>query len=120
MKSYQELQIWQRGIDLAVITYQLTNFFPKEELYGMTSQLRRAANSVPANISEGWGRNNNKEFRNFLRIANGSLKELETHLILAEKVNLCSLKQIQPLLEISEILGKQILSFQRSISQKKT
>lgn len=120
MLTYQELQIWQKGMDLAEMIYLLTNSFPKEELFGMTSQLRRAACSVPANIAEGWGRNNNKEFNNFLRIANGSLKETETHLMLSARIGLCTQEQIQPMMDLSLTVGKQMLSFQRSISQKKS
>ncbi|MBN1198108.1 MAG: four helix bundle protein [Bacteroidales bacterium] len=118
MESYQGMEVWQRGMKIAELIYQLTRSFPKEELYGMTSQLRRSATSVPANIAEGWGRNNNKEFVNFLRIANGSLREMETHLILAQRVNLCTLNQAEPILQESQILSKQILNLKRSISPK--
>ena len=116
MKSYQDLEVWKKGMDLAQQIYRLTSSFPREELFGMTSQLRRSASSIPANIAEGWGRNTNKEFNRYLNIANGSLRETETHLILAVRVNLCKQEQINPILELSTVLSKQILSLQRSIS----
>ena len=79
----QELEVWQKSMDLAVACYEATRSFPKEELFGLTSQIRRASSSMPANIAEGQGRQSTKEFLNFLSIARGSLKEVETHLILS-------------------------------------
>lgn len=87
MNSYKDLIIWQKGIDLVVLTYKLTDYFPKTEIYGLASQMRRAAVSVPSNISEGWSRKNTTEYINFLSITNGSLSELETQLVLSEKLS---------------------------------
>ena len=87
MNNYKELKIWQKSVDLAVQVYRLTQDFPKEELYGITSQIRRSAVSVASNIAEGAGRNSKKEFCNFLGISNGSICELETQLIIAQRVN---------------------------------
>jgi four helix bundle protein len=84
----------------------------------MTSQIRRAASSIPANIAEGWGRHYPAEFIQFLRRANGSRTELETHLLLSADIDLCTLPHVQPLLEESEILGKQLLSLERSIARR--
>lgn len=89
MKDQIELEVRQRSMDMVVSVYQLTAGFPKEEMYGLTSQLRRAAVSVPSNISEGAARNSTKEFIQFLHIALGSATEVETHLILAERLKLC-------------------------------
>src|SRR3972149_712476 len=118
IQSYQELEVWQRGMELAERIYQLTKAFPTQEQYGMTSQMRRAAVSIPANIAEGWGRTGTKEFQRFLQIALGSLRELETHLMLSQRVGLSQETQVKPLLEITTILGKQILSLMRSLEKR--
>lgn len=83
IKSYKDLEIWQEGIQFVRKIYALTNAFPREELYGLTSQMRRAAVSVPANIAEGYVRNHRAELRQFLYIALGSLAELETLSVVA-------------------------------------
>ena len=83
-KSYRDLVAWQKAMDLVTAIYQITTSFPKEELYGLTSQLRRAAISVPSNIAEGQGRRGVAEFRHFLRQASGSLMELETQMMIAD------------------------------------
>ena len=119
IQSYQDLQVWQNGMDLAEQAYQLTQSFPKEALFGLTSQIRRAATSIPANIAEGWGRQTTGEFRQFLHNAQGSLRELETHLLLALRLNLATKDQIQPLLEMCQVLGRQLINLQRSLSARK-
>jgi len=88
IESYQDLTVWQKSMDLAELCYHLTRDFPKAELFGMTSQIRRAATSIPANIAEGWGRGTTGEYLQFLRIAQGSTKELETHLLLCQRIKL--------------------------------
>lgn len=98
MNNYKELKIWQKSVDLAVSVYELTKSFPKEEIYGLMSQIRRSAVSISSNIAEGAGRNSKKEFNNFLGISNASACELETQLIIAQKINLIddlALKSIQ-------------------------
>ncbi len=87
MNNYKELKIWQKSIDVAVKVYEITKDFPREELYGLTSQIRRSAVSVPSNIAEGAGRNTKKDFNNFLGISNGSSCELDTQLIIAQRIN---------------------------------
>jgi len=87
MKSHKDLFVYQKSLDLVVEIYQLTNDFPESEKYGLISQLRRAAVSVPSNISEGAGRNSKKEFIQFLHIALGSLNEIETQLEIAKRLN---------------------------------
>ena len=87
IRSYRDLRVWQEGMSLAEICYGLTKPFPKDELFGMTSQIRRAASSVPANIAEGYGRDSKGDYIQFLRISQGSLKEVETHLILCTRVS---------------------------------
>ena len=88
IQTYQDLQVWQKGIELAEECYVLTKRFPLEELYGLTSQIRRATVSIPANIAEEYGRESRKDHIRFLKIAQGSLKELETHLILSERIEI--------------------------------
>lgn len=84
--SYKEQFIWKRAVKLSVACYKLTNYFPKSEIYGLTSQIRRASVSVASNIAEGYGRQYKKEYINFLHIALGSLRELDTQLIIAKEL----------------------------------
>lgn len=86
MNSYKDLKVWQKSIELVVQVYTLTKSFPKEELYGLTSQIRRAAISIPSNIAEGFARRSKKDHIHFLRIAYASGAELETQLIIAAKL----------------------------------
>lgn len=86
MSAHRKLLIWQKGVSLAVETYSATRFLPIEERYGLLSQIRRSASSFPANIAEGYGRGQKNELRYFLRIARGSLFELQTHLEIAHRV----------------------------------
>ena len=89
-KTFRDLAIWQKGISLAKLIYEATNIFPKEELYGFVSQMRRAAVSIPSNIAEGYRRKHGKEFQQFLNAALGSMGELETQTILAGELNYLS------------------------------
>ncbi|VXD25904.1 conserved hypothetical protein [Planktothrix serta PCC 8927] len=91
VKDYKDLIIWQKGIDIAEKCYYLTKNYPKDEMYGMTQQIRRSAVSIPANIAEGYGRRYTGEYIRFLNIAQGSVNELETHLILSARVGLCTM-----------------------------
>ena len=84
MSGFKQLKVWQVGMDLVIKVYKITESFPKSEMYGLFSQLRRCAVSIPSNIAEGSSRNNPKEFTQFLYIAQGSLSELDTQLILAQ------------------------------------
>lgn len=118
INDYKDLEVWKRARALAKSAYLLTRTYPKDELYGMTSQIRRAATSIPANIAEGWGRHYRAEFIQFLRTANGSLKELETHLLISTDVELCTQAQAAPLLTETEILGKQLLALEKSLQKK--
>lgn len=86
MTSHKELKVWQKGIELVKFVYSETNSFPKSELFGLTSQMRRAAVSIPSNIAEGAGRNSDKELIHFLYIALGSASELETQIIIAKEL----------------------------------
>jgi four helix bundle protein len=86
MKSYKDLELWQVSMNFVSEVYSITKYFPKEELYGLTSQIRRCAISIPSNIAEGSGRKGTKEFIQFLWIANGSLSEFETQIEIAQKL----------------------------------
>ena len=106
IKSYKDLEVWQEAMTLATDCYRHTNGYPKSELFGFTSQIRRAASSIPANIAEGHGRESTGSFIQFLRISQGSLKELETHLLLAVCVELAADAQTRPLLTRCESIGR--------------
>ena len=108
VRSCRDLQVWQRAMDVAVGTYELTKAYPKDELFGLTSQSRRAAASIAANIAEGYGRASKPSYLSFLRIARGSLKELETHLILAERVGLRASGANAPLLDQADEVGRML------------
>lgn len=106
IRSFRDLKVWQRGMSVAEAAYRLTQGFPVEERFGLTSQIRRAAVSIPANIAEGHGRGTRAAYASFLRIARGSLRELETHLLLAERLNFGSSQQIMATLgDIDEVGG---------------
>lgn len=93
IKSYKDLLVWQKGLEIVVEIYKITNELPESEKFGLTSQLRRAAVSVSSNIAEGWGRGTQKQYANFLKIARGSLLEIETQLIISEKLNYIKYEQ---------------------------
>ena len=107
MNNYKDLKIWQKSVDLAVKIYEVTKRFPKEEIYGLTSQIRRSAVSIPSNIAEGSGRNSKQEFLNFLGISHGSSYELDTQLIIASRVDFLDLQSFESiqkdLLEIQKM-----------------
>jgi four helix bundle protein len=112
--SYQELHVWQKAMELAVETYQLTKQFPREEQWGLISQLRRAAVSVVSNIAEGWGRNHKNEFKYFLRLARGSAREMESQLILSQRIGYVSQEQLNEILSTLRIVSKQLFALEKS------
>lgn len=116
-KSYRDLVVWQKAMDLVTAVYRVTSGFPREEIYGLTSQLRRAAVSIPSNIAEGQGRYGAAEFRHFLRQANGSLMELETQLLIAERLQYITSEDARKLLgeaaEVGKILNGLMASLDR-------
>ncbi len=93
MNTYKDLIVWQKGVDLVVEVYKLTKLYPADEKFGLVSQMRRAAVSVPANIAEGYARRNKKENAQFLNIAFASATELETHIIISKKLDFIKLSQ---------------------------
>lgn len=118
MNNLKELKIWNKAIDLAVDVYRATSTFPTDERFGLTSQSRRAAVSIPSNIAEGAGRNSPKEFNNFLGISNGSCYELETQLIIANKLELLNNEILDALLLQIDELQKMTYGFQQMLSKK--
>jgi four helix bundle protein len=118
IQSYQDLRVWQDAMTLAELCYGLTRVFPKEELFGLSSQIRRSATSIPANIAEGHGRENTQSFVQYLRIAQGSLKELETHLLLAERVGVLKKPGMELPMQQTEALGKMLRSLIRSLQHR--
>ena len=108
MGTHRNLQVWENGIDLVVLIYQITSHFPKHELFGLVSQLQRAAVSIPANISEGAARNHSKEFIRFLRISFGSLSELETLILIAVKIQYINKEEEDRLFERIRLLSSQL------------
>jgi four helix bundle protein len=105
-ESYRDLIAWRKAMDLVTDIYSATRSFPRDELYGLTNQLRRAAVSVPSNIAEGQARFSRKEFHHFLSLARGSLVEIETQLMIAQNLEYLSLLQVQPLLHKASELGR--------------
>jgi four helix bundle protein len=118
LQSYRELVVWQRAMELALLAYRLTEQFPKREIYGLASQIRRAGVSVPSNIAEGYGRGSRKEYLQFLSIAQGSLKELETQIILAERLTFATTSQSRRLLAECDMIGKMLGALIRSLRNK--
>ena len=117
IESYRDLLIWQQAMDLVCEAYALTKSWPKEELFGLTSQVRRASVSVPANIAEGYGRESRASYINFLRVAQGSLKELETLLQVAVRVDIETEERVKPRLLQCESVGKLIRLLIRKLDE---
>lgn len=118
IQSYRDLRIWQDAMTLAQECYVLTKSFSREEMFGLTSQIRRAASSIAANIAEGHGRENTGSFIQFLRISQGSLKEPETHLMLAQRVEIASQDVIATKLDNCESLGRMLRALIRRLEEK--
>lgn len=115
MGSYRDLIVWKKGIDLCEIIYQYTENFPKSELYGLTSQIRRCAVSIPSNIAEGQRRSSKKEFIQFLRIAYASGAELETQLLIAKRLSFINTKDFDECNQLLEEIMKMINKLMRTL-----
>jgi four helix bundle protein len=114
-KGFRDLLVWQKSMELAIEVYKLTKYFPREEIYGLTSQIRRAAVSIPSNIAEGQGRLNKKEFQQFLGIARGSTYELQTQLELAKALAMAPPDLVERSSRLSQEIGKMIFCLLQSI-----
>ena len=115
--SYRDLTVWQAAIDLGQSVYELTAKFPRSELYGLTSQVRRSAVSVASNIAEGHARSSRKEYLRFLSIARGSLAETETQLIIAERLELAPSRDVSALLTRAEAISKMLRRLQQALER---
>ncbi len=120
VKSYRELIAWQKAINLVQAVYRATATFPKEEIYGLRSQVRRSAISTASNMAEGQGRKSTREFLNFLSIARGSLCEMEPQVILAERLGYFDASICSELLNLAAEVGRLINGLSRSLSSKST
>jgi len=118
IQSYRELDVWKKSMNLVEICYKITCEFPKEELYSLTSQIRRASISIPSNIAEGQSRWSTKEFLRFLSIARGSLSELETQLILAQRLKYIFEDNLNEILKLTDEIGKMISGLRKSLLKK--
>lgn len=116
MANFKELLVWQRSIDFVTEIYRTTEAFPKDEIYGLTSQIRRAAVSIPSNIAEGNSRRNKPDYSQFLKISRGSCAEVETQLIISKNLKFLNenehLKLNEKIIEISKMLNGLINSLQ--------
>ena len=117
INNYRDLIAWQKSMNLVDEVYALTNDFPKREVYSLTSQIRRCAISVPSNIAEGYGRGSTKSYINFLRIARGSLLELETQIIICQELEFISGEQTSTILNLILEENKMLNALIRSIDK---
>jgi four helix bundle protein len=119
MRRYQDLEVWQYAMDLAEIAYRSTAMYPREERYGLVSQTRRAAVSIPCNVAEGEGRALPGEFLNQLSVARGSLQEFETLCILAHRLTYLVPEQLEPLLERSDRISRMLTGLRKAVERGK-
>jgi four helix bundle protein len=117
MAGYRDLKVWELGVDLALEVYRLTANFPKSEQYGLTSQLRRAAVSIPSNIAEGHARKTQPEFHRYLHIAKGSLAELETQLIIAKELGFADRDNVTMVLRMAENESRMLSGLMGSVKK---
>jgi four helix bundle protein len=117
--SYRDLIVWQRAIQMPLSIYRLTASFPKDEIYGLTSQLRRAAVSVPNNIAEGYGRGTRGEYKNFLGIARGSIYGVQTQLTLCQELGSGNIKDLQSSQRLADEVSKMLYSIITKLSKPK-
>jgi len=115
INSYHDLEVWKKAMELVTNIYEVTRTFAKEELYGLTSQLRRASVSVPANIAEGWGRGTTGEYIQFLRIARGSLLEVETLMTISSNLGYVNTPDQTPIAQKIEEINKMINALIKSL-----
>ncbi|HZH40812.1 MAG TPA: four helix bundle protein [Gemmatimonadales bacterium] len=118
VNSYRDLLVWQRGIDLVESVYKATKSFPRHEMYGLTAQLRRAAVSVPSNIAEGHGRRHLGDYLHHLSMANGSLFELETQLLVAQRLTYLPASDAVALSVLSGEVGRMLAGLARALRRK--
>jgi four helix bundle protein len=118
-RNYQDLVVWQKAMDLVEDVYKATRRFLKEEIYGLTAQLRRAAVSIPSNIAEGQGRRTARDFLNFLSIAYGSLSEVDTQVLIAQRLGYFDEQLTSRLRDLVSEVGKPLNGLMRSVEKKR-
>src|SRR5215212_2030822 len=118
IKNYSELIAWQKAMDLVQAIYKASQIFPREEIYGLTSQIRRASVSIPSNIAEGQGRKSINEFLHHLSIAYGSLREVETQVLIAGRLSYLAQPEVQHLMALAGEVGRLINGLSNSLSNK--
>jgi len=118
MGGYRELKVWQLGVEISIEVYRVTESFPQREVYGLTSQLRRAAVSISSNIAEGHARTHTKDLMRFLSISRGSLAEVETQLVIAERLGYVLRHDCEPLFKMLEEESRMLAGLRRSLSAK--
>lgn len=119
VRSYRDLIVWQKAMDLTCAVYQLTRNFPEEEKFGLISQMRRAAVSIPSNIAEGQARHTSREFIQFISHAEGSLAEVDTQLMLSNRLGFCGARQSGDMLSLIEEIRKMLMSLRRSVDSQR-
>ncbi len=115
LKTYRDLAVWQRGMDLVVDVYRVAAALPSEEKFGLTSQMRRAAVSIPANVAEGYGRTHRGDYVRHLSVARGSLTELETLMTIAVRVEFLRRDEVVPIWEVCQEVGRMLNKLIRSL-----
>lgn len=120
ISSYRELIVWQKSMDLVIKCYAIAKTFPSDERFGLTSQLQRAATSVPCNIAEGHGRRHIGDKLHHLSIANGSLKEVETLILLAHRLAYLGEPAVEAVLKLAEEIGKMLTALRQKLSSRST
>lgn len=116
VNSYRDLMIWQRSMSLVKDIYEMSNLFPKEEIYGLTNQIRRCAISIPSNIAEGYGRNSTGDYKRFLQIAVGSLFELQTQVEISYNLNYCTKVKFEIIFQESKEIELMLLSLIKKLN----
>jgi len=119
VRDHRELIVWQKAMDLVEGIYEVTGGFPKAEIYGLTSQMRRAAVSIPSNIAEGNGRRTAGDYVHYLAIANGSLKELETQIEIANRLHFCNDQTLTTMLQRTAEIGRLLTGLRKSLQNKR-
>ena len=118
MQGYRELKVWQLGVEISLAVYRLTDAFPQREIYGLSSQMRRAAVSIPSNIAEGHSRGQTKDLIRFLGISRGSVSELETQLLIAERLGYTERQEMERIMYMLEEESRMLAGLRRSLGAK--
>jgi four helix bundle protein len=119
VQTYRDLEVWQMAMDLVVVCYEITKGFPKSEIHGLSSQLQRAVVSIAANIAEGRARRHRKEFLYHLSVAYGSLAEIETHVLIAERLKYISGNELDRVLDKTAGVGRMLNGLRRSLGKNR-